>query len=81
MARQTFGVRDLRNKGGDVLQRVQAGEQSVVVTKSGKPMAELRPIQHMALSREVLLSRWRALPKVDLAGLRADLAPILDDNL
>lgn len=80
MAQQSVGIRELRNKGGDVLQRVQAGQQ-FIVTKSGKAIAELRPLQHTALNSQVLLDRWRNLPIVDLAALRADLASVLDDTL
>jgi prevent-host-death family protein len=36
-------VRDLRNHGGRVLERVVGGE-SVTVTLDGRPVAELRPL-------------------------------------
>jgi prevent-host-death family protein len=36
-------VRELRNHVSEVLRRVEAGEQ-MVVTVSGRPVAELRPI-------------------------------------
>ncbi len=74
------GVRDLRNKGGDVLDRVMAGER-IVVTKSGKPVAELRPLRTTVLSRAALLARWRHLPVVDLDTLRADTDRLIDPGL
>ncbi|MGB7163680.1 MAG: type II toxin-antitoxin system prevent-host-death family antitoxin, partial [Mycobacterium sp.] len=36
-------MRDLRNKGGEVLDRVERGE-CVIVTRDGRPVAELRPL-------------------------------------
>jgi prevent-host-death family protein len=37
---KSVSVRDLRNSGGDVLYRVEHGE-TVVVTRDGRPVAEL----------------------------------------
>ncbi len=67
-----MSVRDLRNHGGDVLDRVAAGAV-VTVTRAGKPVAELRPIEKPALTSEVLVQRWRRLPVLDGARLRADI--------
>ena len=36
-------IRDLRNHGGDVVDRVAAGER-LIVTRDGRPVAELRPV-------------------------------------
>ena len=41
-------VRELRNEGGRVIDRVLAGE-SLLVTRAGEPVAELRPLPHAAL--------------------------------
>ncbi len=70
-------VRDLRNHGGEVLDRVAAGEV-VTVTRAGKPVAELRPLQKPALTSEALLQRWRRLPALDGARLRADIDAVID---
>jgi prevent-host-death family protein len=70
-------VRELRNHGGRVLDRVARGE-AIVVTLDGRPIAELRPIAGHPLNAETLLKRWRALPRVDLKRLRADLDRYLD---
>lgn len=70
----------MRNKGGDVLERVLAGEH-IVVTKSGKPVAELSPFRDRTLDRTMLLARWRNLPEVDADALRADLDSMLDSAL
>ena len=75
MARVT--IRELRNHGGDVINRVAAGER-LIVTRGGRPVAELHPLRSAPLPAEALLPRWRRLPRVDLAALRADLDAIVD---
>jgi len=73
-------VRDLRNNGGRVLQRVVEGE-SLTVTMDGRPVAELRPVPSRAISAATLLRRWRRLPAVDPVALRRDLDRTLDSEL
>ena len=73
-------VRELRNHGGDVLDRVAAGE-SLTVTRSGKPVAELRPLARAATATQVLIDRWSRLPDVDPEALRADIDAIIDQSL
>ncbi len=73
-------IRQLRNHGGDVVDRVAAGEH-VIITRSGKAVAELRPVRSTGLSATVLLRRWRRLPVVDPEGLRADLDDVLDPSI
>lgn len=76
----SVSIRELRNKGGDVIERVLAGE-SVTVTRAGTPVAELRPVQRRGLDRVTLLERWRRLPPVDPKALREDLDAIVDPSL
>ncbi len=73
-------IRDLRNHGGEVIERVEHGE-SVVITRSGTPVAELRPLPQRGLDAGTLLARWRHVPTVDPAGLRADLDAVVDPSL
>jgi prevent-host-death family protein len=73
-------VRDLRNQGGRVLDRVLAGER-FVVTRDGTPVAELRPLPGRTIDAATILSRWRHLPPVDAIEFRADLDAILDPEL
>jgi len=73
-------VRELRNHGGRVLQRVANGE-TLTVTMDGEPIAELRPIAGRGLTATALLKRWRHLPPVDARQLRADLNDVLDTSL
>lgn len=73
-------VRELRNHGGDVLERVARGE-ALTVTRDGQAIAELRPLRRRPLPAAVLVNRWRRLPTVDPAGLRADIDEVLDGAL
>lgn len=73
-------VRELRNNGGRVLQRVADGE-TLTVTMDGQPIAELRPVPGRAIPAATLLKRWRQLPPIDAQQLRADLDRVLDASL
>lgn len=73
-------IRELRNQGGEVVRRVQAGEH-VTITKSGEPVAELRPIRPAALDAATVLSRWRRLPHVDPGTFRRDIDATIDPEL
>jgi prevent-host-death family protein len=73
-------IRDLRNRGGDVIDRVLAGE-SVVITRSGVPVAELVPLPPEGLDAATLLARWCALPPLDAVAFRSDLDRVLDPSL
>ena len=80
MSAPEVSIRELRNHGGEVVDRVAAGER-LTVTRSGKPVAELRPVARPGVRAEVLLERWRRLPRVDPDQLRADLDDLLDPSL
>ena len=73
-------VRELRNNGGRVLQRVADGE-TLTVTMDGRPIAELRPLTGRGLTAAALLNRWRRLPPVDIEQLRNDLDDVMDGSL
>lgn len=76
----TVSVRELRNHGGDVLDRVVRGE-SLVVTRDGAEVAEIVPLRRRARGTADLIAARRTLPKLDLDRLRADLDRILDPGL
>jgi len=73
-------IRDLRNHGGDVVERVAAGER-LIVTRSGRPVAELRPLRSTHVTSAMLLQRWRRLPMVDHGALRAEADSVIDPGL
>ena len=66
-------VRDLRNKGGEVLDRVERGERLVV--------AELRPLPRRSAGPAELIERRKRLPRVDPDALRADIDAVIDPSL
>ena len=77
---ETVTIRDLRNHGGDVVDRVEAGER-VTVTRDGRADAELRPVRSRGVPSTILLERWRRLPAVDADALRRDIDAIVDQSL
>jgi prevent-host-death family protein len=76
----TVSVRELRNHGGEVLDRVARGE-AVIVTRDGAEVAELRPLRRQSVPAAELIARRRLLPKVDPESLRRDLDAVLDASL
>jgi prevent-host-death family protein len=70
-------IRDLRNHGGDVVDRAARGE-AITITRDGRPVAQLSPIADAPLSAGALLERWRRLPPIDARRLRADIDAALD---
>lgn len=77
---ETVTIRDLRNHGGEVVDRVEAGTR-VTVTRDGRPVAELRPVRSKGISSATLLERWRRLPAVDADDLRRDIDAVIDQSL
>lgn len=73
-------MRDLRNHGGRVLDRVAAGER-VIITRGGTPVARLEPVIGGRLTAAALVERFRRLPPVDPERLRRDVDAIIDQRL
>jgi antitoxin (DNA-binding transcriptional repressor) of toxin-antitoxin stability system len=75
-------IRELRNQGGEVVDRAARGEQ-ITITRSGRPVAELRALRIplSPLSADAVLERWRRLPDVDPVALREDVDELLDWTL
>lgn len=73
-------IRELRNQGGSVVNRVVAGER-LVVTRSGTPVAELRPVRSPPAAAATLLDRWRRLPLLDGRRLRRDLDSVIEPGV
>ncbi|MGL4744351.1 MAG: type II toxin-antitoxin system Phd/YefM family antitoxin [Dermatophilaceae bacterium] len=76
----TVTIRDLRNHGGEVLDRVARGEV-LVVTRDGAELAELRPLARRSPSPAELIARRRRLPAIDPDALRHDIDTVLDPAL
>lgn len=73
-------IRELRNRGGEIVDRAAAGEH-VTITRDGKPVAELRSLPRSPLSADALLRRARTLPAMDPQDLRRDIDELLDTSL
>ena len=73
-------IRELRNKGGQVIERVIGGEV-LTVTRDGVPVAQLVPLSERPLTTEALIRRWRHLPPMDPDALRRDIDEIIDPSL
>jgi prevent-host-death family protein len=77
---KTVTVRELRNDGGAVLDRVARGEE-LIVTRDGAEVAELRPRRRPSPAPADLIERRRRLPKVDPDLLRRDIDGVIDSAL
>lgn len=73
-------MRSLRNHSAELLARVASGE-SLTVTRDGQAVAILGPVPQRPLAADVLLARFKALPPVDGAAMRAEIDEILDPAL
>ena len=73
-------IRDLRNKGGQVVERVMRGEQ-FIITRDGRAVAELHPVTREPLDSKTLLARWRMLPRIDATAMREEMDDLIDPAL
>ena len=73
-------IRELRNHGGEVIERVERGER-LTVTRDGREVAELWPLRRPGVPASVLVKRWSRLPEVDAGQLRRDLDRVIDAQL
>lgn len=73
-------IRDLRNNGGDVVERAARGEM-ITITKAGKRVAELRPLPRAGLTAEALIERRKHLPPADPVAMRRDIDELVDTGL
>jgi len=73
-------IRDLRNRGGDIVERASGGEL-ITITRAGTPVAQLRSLPPNPATAEQLLSRWSRLTPLDANSLRADIDAALDSSL
>jgi len=73
--------RELRNESARVLRDVQSGE-TIVVTRNGEPVAELRPAaRRRFVARALIAAGAHAAPRVDYRRFRSDLDSVVDQGL
>ena len=73
-------MRELRNDGGAVIDKVVRGER-LIVTRDGRPVAELRPRRRVSATTADLIARRRRLPRVDPQAVRRDIDAVLDASV
>lgn len=73
--------RELRNQSAAVLREVEAGA-TIVVTRNGTPVAELRPIRARRFVLRATISQAASrAPRIDAGRFRADLEAVIDQRL
>ncbi len=78
---KTVNQRELRNASAKVLRDVQAG-QTVVVTRNGEPVAELRPIQSRRFASRASLAQAAAhMARIDADRFRADVDAVVNQSI
>ena len=73
--------RELRNDSAAILREVQAG-QTIIVTRNGVPVAELRPIQpRRFVPKAVIVEAAARAPRIDADRFRADQDAVIDQSV
>ncbi|HEY5264268.1 MAG TPA: type II toxin-antitoxin system prevent-host-death family antitoxin [Steroidobacteraceae bacterium] len=73
--------RELRNQSAAVLREVEAG-RTLIVSRNGTPVAELRPIRpRRFVPRATLAEAASRAPRVDAGRFRADLDAVIDQRI
>ena len=77
---KTISQRELRNDSAAVMDAVERGE-TVVVTRNGTPIAELRPLQRRRfVPTAELMKAFRGLPRMSLTQLRSEADALLGEQ-
>lgn len=73
--------RELRNQSAAVLREVEAG-RTIIVSRNGTPVAELRPIRpRRFVPRDTLAEAAARAPRIDADRFRADLDAMIDQSV
>lgn len=75
-----ISIRDLRNHGGEVVERAQRGER-LTITRAGKPVAQLFALPRPPAPLDELRRRWATLPEIDPVALQGEIDDVLDPAL
>lgn len=79
--KRTITQRELRNDSGAVLREVRAGN-TVVVSRNGEPVAELRPVPGRTfVPRQVVFSARASSSHVNYERFRDDLDRVADQSV
>lgn len=78
---RTITQRELRNDSAAVLREVEAGA-TVIVTRNGTPVAELRPLRpHRFVPRRTIADAGARAPRIDADRFRADVDAVIDQRI
>lgn len=78
---RTISQRELRNDSAAVLREVESG-QTLIITRNGTPVAELRPLgPRRFVPRERLAQAARVAPRIDARRFRADVDAFIDQRI
>ena len=81
MKNRIITQRELRNQSAAVLREVEAG-RTIVVTRNGTPIGELRPIQrHRFVPRAAIADAAASAPRIDATRFRADLDAVINPHI
>ena len=72
-----MSTRELRNNGGEIVDRAARGEQ-ITITRSGKPVARLSPL-HPEPTADVILARFRGRNPIDYEAFRAEVDEVVGE--
>ena len=78
---RTITQRELRNESAAILREVQAG-QSMIVTRNGTPVAELKPVSpRRFVPRGTIVQAAATAPSIDAARFRRDVDALVDQGV
>jgi prevent-host-death family protein len=70
---RTIGQRELRNDNAKIMREVEEG-QSFVITRNGKPVADLVPHITKRVTVREFQEQMRSLPPIDVEAWKRDMA-------
>jgi prevent-host-death family protein len=76
---ETVTISHFREHTREVIDQVTDGGP-VIITRHGRPVAELRPIRPRGLAAADLITRWRHVPVVEPSALRRDIDRNIDQT-
>ena len=78
---RTISQRELRNDSAAVLREVESG-QTLLITRNGTPVAELRPLSaRRFVPRERLAQTAKVAPRIDARRFRTDVDAFTDQRV
>jgi prevent-host-death family protein len=81
MKSRVITQRELRNQSAAVLREVEAG-RTIVVTRNGTPIGELRPIRRRSfVPRAAISDAGTHAPRIDARRFRSDLDAVINPHI